>query len=51
MKRKYISPELEMIRFTLKDVVLSSPTDTIGEQIDNPELPGGDSSELTGGDL
>lgn len=42
MKKNYAAPELEIVRLTLKDVILSSPTeDPISEVIDpgNPDDP------------
>ena len=43
MKKKYSAPELETVKFDLKDVILSSPTEpTI------PEIIGGDGD---GGEL
>ena len=34
MEKDYKTPELEVVKFALKDVILSSPTeDTIGENI------------------
>ena len=42
MKKIYDAPELEIVRFSLKDVILSSPTeDPISEVIDpgNPDDP------------
>ena len=46
MKRKYSTPEMDVVKFTLRDVVLSSPTEgSIPEQ--GGSMPG-DSSELPG---
>ena len=44
MKKYYISPEMELIKYTLVDVLQGSPTDDMNgnEQIVEPELPGGD---------
>lgn len=42
MKRTYEAPELELIRLTLKDVILGSPLESsISENIDpgNPDDP------------
>ena len=46
MKTKYSTPELDVVKFTLRDVILSSPTEgSIPEQggsmpdIDDPDLP------------
>lgn len=42
MRRDYISPDLETVKFTLKDVILSSPTEaTIPEEIVDPIDDGG----------
>lgn len=44
MKKLYIAPEMEMVTFTLKDVILNSPTEG-----DIPIVPGSslpDDSEL-----
>lgn len=49
MKKIYITPELETVRFDLKDVILSSPTEpTIPEIIGGG---GGSSSVLDDDDL
>jgi len=45
MKKVYTSPELEVVRFSLTDVLSGSPTDSIPEQGDTPSIPG-DGSEL-----
>lgn len=46
MKKEYILPELEVVRYRLIDVILTSPTDTVpiqdgGDEPDpnDPELP------------
>ena len=50
MKKSYTTPELEVVKFTLIDVLSGSPTDTVSEQGDTPVLPG-DESELDGDGL
>lgn len=41
MRKKYVSPELETVKFTMKDVILAS---IIEETI--PEIIGGDEEEI-----
>ena len=50
MKKDYKAPELEVVKFTLKDVILSSPTeDPIGENIGGGSGGGsGDFGDLDG---
>ena len=49
MNKEYVAPELEIVKFGLKDVILSSPTEpTIPEVIGGG---GGSSSKLDDDDL
>ena len=48
MKKNYVSPELEVVRFTLTDVLSGSPTDSAPAQGNEPVLPGNDATELPG---
>ena len=41
MKKIYEAPELELIRFRLVDVILTSPTEDLGSQIGDGDEGGG----------
>ena len=50
MKKEYISPELDVVRFRLVDVLVGSPTDSVPIQDGGgDDLPG--AGDELGGDL
>lgn len=40
MKKEYIAPELELVRYRLLDAILSSPTENLGSQIGDGDSGG-----------
>lgn len=49
MKKNYTTPEMEVVRYTLRDVILASITEgEIPTQMDEPVLPGDDDDFILG---